>query len=73
VGFYIIGSLKSVYENFLEMKNHARDESMHKKSMVKVLEDTNQGDSCDFPLFENVAALFMSILNIPGLNVGLPV
>jgi hypothetical protein len=46
--------------------------------MAKVLEDTNQGtpsqgDSCAFPFFGNVGAPLMATLNIPGLNVGLPV
>jgi hypothetical protein len=51
---------------------------MHKISMAKVTNDTNQGtplqgDSCAFPFLGNVGVPLMATLYIPGLNVGLPV
>jgi hypothetical protein len=60
------------------MNNLARDEPMHKNVMDKVLENTNQripaqGDSCAFTFFENIGSPLMATLNIPGLNVGIPV
>jgi len=41
VGFYTIGLPESMQENFMDMKNSARDEHVRKKVMAKVLEDTN--------------------------------
>jgi hypothetical protein len=78
MGFYTTGSPESVCETFMDMNNPTRDEPMHKKVMAKFLEDTNQGtpsqgDSCAFPFFGNIGAPLMATLNIPGLNVGLPV
>jgi hypothetical protein len=78
MGFYITNSPESVYERFSDMNNPTRDEPMHKNVMAKVIEDTNQGttalgDSCAFPFFGNVGAIFMATLNILELNVGLPV
>jgi hypothetical protein len=78
VGFYTTGFPESVCETFSDMNNPTRDEPVHKNIMDKVLEDTNQGtpsqgDSCAFPFFGNVGAPLMATLNIPGLNVGLPV
>jgi hypothetical protein len=65
-----------VCERFLDMNNPTRDEPVHKNVMAKVIEDTNKGtptlgDSCAFPFFGNVGAIFMATLNIPELNVGL--
>jgi hypothetical protein len=59
-GFYTTGSLDSVCETFMDMKNPARDEPMHKNDMTNVLEDTNQGthaqgDFCYFLSYGNVA------------------
>jgi hypothetical protein len=78
VGFYTTGSPELVRETFMDMNNPMRDEPVHKKVMAKFIEDTNQGtpsqgDSCAFPFFGNVGAPLMATLNIPGLNVGLPV
>jgi hypothetical protein len=76
MGFYTIGSPKSLCENFSNMNNHARDEPVHKKIIAKVLEDTNQGtpshgNYCDFPFSGNIGSPLMASLNILGLNVGL--
>lgn len=46
--------------------------------MANIPMETNQGtfpkgDSCPFPFFGNVGTPLMVTLNIPGLNVGLPI
>ena len=46
--------------------------------MANIPMETNQGtlakgDPCAFPFFGNVGTPLMATLNIPGLNVGLPV
>ena len=46
--------------------------------MANIPVETNQGtlpkgDPCAFPFFGNVGTPLMATLNIPGLNVGLPV
>ena len=76
--FYTTGSLELVCETFIELKNTASEEPMHKIFMEKVIDDTNQGtpsqgNSCAFPFFGNVGVPLMATLYIPGLNVGLPV
>jgi hypothetical protein len=78
MGIYTIGSLESVRENFMDMNNPARDKPVHKNIMANVLEDINQGtpaqgDSCNFSLFGNIGTPLMATLNIPRMNVGLPV
>jgi hypothetical protein len=75
VGFYTTGSLESMRETFMDMKNLAMDETMHKKNIEKFLRDTNQGtpaqgDFCAFPFFGNIGSPLMATLNIPRLNVG---
>jgi hypothetical protein len=67
-----------VCETFTDLNDPAREEPVHKIFMAKVPDDTNQGtpsqgDSCAFPFFGNVGVPLMATLNIPGLNVGLPV
>jgi hypothetical protein len=76
MGFYTIGLLESACETFMDMKNPARDETVHKNDMSKFIEDTNQGtpakgDPCSFPSFANIGVPLMAMLNIHGLNVGL--
>jgi hypothetical protein len=67
-----------VCETFINLKDLARGEPVHKIFMAKVVDATNQGnplqgDSCAFPFFRNVGVPLMATLYIPGLNVGLPV
>jgi hypothetical protein len=67
-----------VCENFTDLNDPIREELVHKIFISKVPDNTIQGtplqgDSCDFPFFRNVVVPLMSMLYIPGLNVGLPV
>ena len=60
--FYIL--VREGFENQLDMAN--------------IPVETNQGtlpkgDPCAFPFFGNVGTPLMATLNIPGLNVGLPI
>jgi hypothetical protein len=78
VVFYTTGSPESVRETFMDTSNTSREKPVHKNFMAKVLEDTNQGipaqgDSCAFLFFGNVGVPLMTTLNLPRLNVGLPV
>ena len=52
--------------------------SLDQLDMANIHVETNQGalpkgDPCAFPFFGNVGTPLMATLNIPGLNVGLPV
>ena len=52
--------------------------SLEQLDMAHIPMETNQGtlpkgDPCAFPFFGNVGTPLMATLNIPGLNVGLPV
>jgi hypothetical protein len=72
------GSSESVCETFMDLNDPARGEPLHNIFMAKFPDDTNQGtpsqgDSCDFPFFENVGVPLMATLYILELNVGLPV
>jgi hypothetical protein len=74
MGFDTTGFPESVHETFMDIKNPKRDEPVHKKFMVKFLEDNKtitptQGDSCDFPFFGNINSPLLAIFNILGLNV----
>ena len=55
-----------------------REGSLDQLDMANIPVETNQGalpkgDPCAFPSFGNVGTPLMATLNIPGLNVGLPV
>jgi hypothetical protein len=65
-------------ETFTDLNDLIREEPVHNIFMNIVPKDTNegtpsQGNSCAFPFFGNVGVPLMATLNIPGLNVGLPV
>ena len=64
------------------LKSHlyilVREGSVNQLDMANIPMETNQGtlpkgDPCAFPFFGNVGTPLMATLNIPGLNVGLPV
>jgi hypothetical protein len=72
------GSSELVCENFTDLNDPAKGETVHKIFMDKFPDDTNQGtppqgDSCVFPFFGNIGVPLMATLYIHGLNVGLPV
>jgi hypothetical protein len=78
VGSFTIGFPESVSETFTDLKDPTREEPVHNIFMAKFLDDTNQRtpsqwDSCAFHFFGNFGVPLMATLNIPGLNVGLPV
>ena len=55
-----------------------REGSANHFDMANIPMETNQGtlpkgDPCAFTFFENVVTPLMATLNIPGLNVGLPI
>jgi len=55
-----------------------REGSADQFDMANIPVETNQGtlpkgDTCAFPFFGNVGTPLMATLNIPRLNVGLPI
>jgi hypothetical protein len=77
-GIYTTGFPNLVCNIISNVNIPTRKECVHNTFMTKFLEDTNQGtpsqgDSCAFPFFENIGAPLMPTLNIPRLNVGLPI